>query len=82
MSILLEKYLNMKQDLSLNLNFKKKYGEIHTNYQLIKEMFNTIPEQKFKNPNLRWLDIGTGKGFFSVYLFWKLNDSLKEIIMD
>lgn len=82
MSLLMEKNIDFSQNLNLNVDFKKQYGEVHTNYNLIKEMFKLIPENVYKNPNLKWLDVGVGKGYFSIFLFWKLNTSLKNIILD
>ena len=61
---------------------KEKYGEIFTPYTLIHKMFGLLDECDFTNPNSRWLDAGAGSGFFSIYLFWKLDDGLSNIIKD
>ena len=82
MSLILETKFNKNQELNLNLNFKKQFGEVHTNYSLISDMFSSFPEKIFKDPNRKWLDVGTGKGYFSIYLFWKLFESLKDVIID
>lgn len=61
---------------------KEKYGEIFTPYTLIQKMFGLLDECDFTNPNSKWLDAGAGTGFFSIYLFWKLDDGLSNIIKD
>ena len=65
-----------------NKERKERYGEINTPFSLIERMFNIIPQEDFKNPLLKWLDPGTGSGNFSIYLYFKLLDSLKETIID
>ena len=61
---------------------KERYGEINTPFSLIERMFNIIPSEDFRNPLLKWLDPGTGSGNFSIYLYFKLLESLKEKIID
>ena len=70
------------QNLSLNKYYKREFGEIHTPYSLIESMFSLFPEKIFKNPNLKWLDPGTGRGFFSIFLYNKLYESLFDSIKD
>ena len=71
-----------QQDLSINKKNKSLYGEIHTPYSLIKKMFRIIPKVLFKDPNMKWLDPGSGKGYFSIYLYNVLFESLKDIFID
>ena len=59
---------------------KEKYGEIFTPYTLIHKMFELIDDDVFSDPNNKWLDPGAGTGFFSIYLFWKLDSGLSNII--
>ena len=66
----------------VNSTFKAQYGEIHTPFFFINEMFNNFSEDIFKNPNLKWLDIGAGRGNFSIVLFQRLYNSLSEVIPD
>ena len=69
----------MQQQISNSEN-KLLYGEVYTPYELIAEMIEMIPESLFKNPNLKWLDPGSGYGYFSIFLFHKLFISLVEAI--
>ena len=72
-SINLETY---KQNFDISGNNKKKYGEVHTTFKLIYEIFELIPIKYFKNPHLKWLDPGTGRGYFSMVLYKKLFKNL------
>ncbi len=45
-------------------------------------MLSIIPEKFYKNPDLRWLDPGCGTGNFSIILYYKLLDGLKDVIKD
>lgn len=58
------------------------YGEVNTPFSFIELMLSIIPEKFYKNPDLRWLDPGCGTGNFSIILYYKLLDSLKDIIKD
>tara|TARA_B100000902_G_scaffold287283_1_gene273448 strand:+ start:1801 stop:3189 length:1389 start_codon:yes stop_codon:yes gene_type:complete len=70
------------QNLLVNKEKKNKYGEIFTPFSLIKEMFDMFPQEIFSDKNAKWLDPGAGTGFFSIYLFFKLDVGLEEIITD
>ena len=65
-----------QQRLGTNIMKKHQYGEIFTPFTLIKDMFNMLPPSAFTNPNSTWLDPGSGTGFFSMFLFWKLDHGL------
>lgn len=69
-----------KQIINYSKERKEQYGEIFTPYSLIEKMLNLLNEEDFTNPNTKWLDPGSGTGFFSIYLYWKLFDGLKNII--
>ena len=58
------------------------YGEVFTPFKLVESMMSIIPEQKFQNPNLKWLDPGSGSGNFSIVLYFKLLENLKNSIPD
>ena len=47
---------------------------------MIKEMFDMLPASSFTDPNANWLDPGAGTGFFSIFLFWKLDIGLASAI--
>tara|TARA_B100000902_G_scaffold222214_1_gene211142 strand:+ start:84 stop:1472 length:1389 start_codon:yes stop_codon:yes gene_type:complete len=68
------------QNLSTQSDKKSMYGEIFTPFSLIKDMFDMLPASSFTNPDAKWLDPGAGTGFFSMYLFWKLDDGLTSVI--
>ena len=60
MSIYKLNFNDYKQDLTTNIENKVNYGEIHTNFSLIEEMMDLIPEHYYENPDLKWLDHGCG----------------------
>ena len=75
------KYIDIpsyKQMLTISKEQKSEYGEIFTPFSLIETMFLSIPEELFSNPDLKWLDPGAGTGYFSMYLFYKLNIGLSK----
>jgi 16S rRNA G966 N2-methylase RsmD len=72
--------LDYQQNLSTQQDKKEKYGEIFTPFSLIKEMFDMLSAKVFTNPNTKWLDAGAGTGFFSMFLFWKLDIGLASAI--
>ena len=82
MSILNTNIENIDQNLVINDENKKLYGEVNTPFSLINEMFSLFPEEIFKNKHLKWLDVGAGSGNFSIVLFNKLNKSLLTQIPD
>lgn len=61
-----------EQNLKVNIEYKHQFGEVHTPYKLIEEMFSLFPQSIFSDPNKRWLDPGAGHGYFSLYLYEKL----------
>jgi len=71
-----------KQDLSINIENKHKYGEVHTPYTLIEQMFSLLPASIFSDPSKKWLDPGAGRGYFSLFLFEKLMVGLSTLFPD
>lgn len=59
---------------------KELFGEVFTPFYFIDRIFKIFPENIFKNPNLKWLDPGAGTGNFSIYLYFKLLESLSDEI--
>jgi hypothetical protein len=57
---------------------KKKYGEVMTPLDLVKEMLATLPENVWSNPNLKWLDPANGTGPYPIMVVYKLMNGLKE----
>jgi hypothetical protein len=45
-------------------------------------MFDNMSNTKFQNKNSKWLDIGAGRGNFSIILYNRLNNGLIHIIND
>ncbi len=58
------------------------YGEVETPLNFVDLILSIIPEDKYKNPSLKWLDPGCGSGNFSIVLYYKLLDKLQEVIPD
>ena len=57
---------------------KKKYGEVMTPLDLVKEMLNTLPKEVWSNPNLKWLDPANGTGPYPIMVIYKLMNGLKD----
>ena len=66
-----------KQIFIANKDNKKMYGEVSTDFDLINQILNLLPESIFKNPKLKWLDPCAGKGYFSMVLYKRLFKSLQ-----
>ncbi len=66
--------------LEYNEHLKNLYGEVNTPYSFIYKMLSIIPEEDFKNKNLKWLDAGAGHGNYSICLFIILFKALEPII--
>ena len=63
---------------NLNNQDSINYGIIYTPNNLVNNILDLIPEKYFKDPNLKWLDIGAGNGAFSLNIFNRLNNNLQE----
>jgi type I restriction-modification system DNA methylase subunit len=57
---------------------KKKFGEVMTPLELVKEMLATLPEEVWSNPDLKWLDPANGTGPYPTMVIYKLMNGLKE----
>ena len=57
---------------------KKKFGEVMTPLELVKEMLATLPEDVWSNPNLKWLDPANGTGPYPIMVIYKLMIGLKD----
>ena len=69
---------NYIQVFDVSRQDKLTYGEIYTPFSLIDQMFSLFDTNVYIDKNAKWLDTGTGSGFFSIYLYWKLMDGLKH----
>ena len=61
---------------------KKERGEVFTPMTLVEEMLDTLPNEVWKNPNLKWLDPAAGMGNFPVAVYMRLMEGLKDVIKD
>jgi hypothetical protein len=61
---------------------KKENGEVFTPMKLVNEMLDKLPEEVWKNKNLKWLDPATGMGNFPIAVYLRLMESLKDEIKD
>jgi hypothetical protein len=57
---------------------KKKFGEVMTPLELVKEMLLTLPENVWSDPNLKWLDPANGTGPYPIMVIYKLMNGLKD----
>ena len=67
----------MNHYLPIRIIEKKQYGEVFTPKELIEKMLDTLPENIFCNPNLKWLDPCSGIGNFMIVLYFRLLKSLE-----
>lgn len=47
--------------------------------EIVNEMLDTLPEEVWKNPNLKWLDPAAGMGNFPVAVYMRLIEGLKYV---
>ena len=71
-----------KQDLKVSEADKLEYGEIYTPFSLIHSMLDLFDPVVFTDPQKTWLDIGAGRGYFSMLLFERLNKGLAQVLPD
>ena len=79
MSIFKTKLNNYTQNFHVSKKNKSLYGEVRTDFKLIKDMFQLIPDEILKNPPLKWCDPCCGNGYFSIFLYFQLFKNLTEI---
>jgi len=66
--------------MSISKEDKNNYGIVYTPNSLVDKILDLIPLQYYKNPALKWLDIGAGNGAFSINLYNRLMNNLSNII--
>jgi len=59
---------------------KNNYGIVYTPNSLVDKILDLIPLEHYKNPALKWLDIGAGNGAFSLNLYNRLMNNLSTAI--
>jgi len=71
-----------KQNFNVPKEIRYEYGEINTPFFLIENILDLMDNNDFTLPDKKWLDIGTGCGYFSIILYRKLFNGLEEKIKD
>jgi len=61
---------------------KKENGEVFTPIKLVNDMLDKLPIEVWKNKNLKWLDPCCGMGNFSIVVYLRLMEELKDKIKD
>ena len=59
-------FQHYKQKFNVEHFYKITYGEVRTDYSLINNMLNILPNQFFKNTQLKWFDPCCGNGYFMI----------------
>ena len=67
-----------KQDFTITEGNKQINGEVHTDFKVINQMLDLIPNKCFKDPTLKWLDPCAGRGYFCMILYKRLFKALKQ----
>ena len=62
----------------MNKSDINNYGIVYTPDNLVDEILDLIHEKYFKMKDLTWLDIGAGKGAFSLNLYNRLIKNLSD----
>jgi len=66
--------------MSISKEDKNNYGIVYTPNSLVDKILDLIPLEHYKNPTLKWLDIGAGNGAFSLNLYNRLMNNLSTAI--
>jgi hypothetical protein len=74
------------EQINKTLPFTKKAkedrGEVFTPMNLVNEMLDKLPEEVWKNKDLKWLDPSAGMGNFPVAIYMRLMIGLKNEFFD
>ena len=68
--------------IGISVSEKKLLGEVFTPLDLINEMLDTLPQEVWSNPNLKWLDPANGVGNFPLMIIERLMNGLKGFETD
>ena len=63
---------HIEKNNAIRTKEKDHYGEVFTSIELIEELFDHLPSQLWKNPDLKWLDPAAGQGNFSALAYIRL----------
>lgn len=72
-----ESYQNFTQNFYPPKEYKIQYGEVTTPFSLIETMLDFLPEEVFKNPDIKWLDPAAGHGYFMISVCNRLDKHIK-----
>lgn len=72
----------MNNNLTIKVFEKKAFGEVFTPPHLINKMLDSLPEDIFCNPSLKWLDPCAGIGNFLIIIYYRLMNGLSFCIKD
>src|ERR1035437_3812295 len=61
---------------------RKSFGEVITPIELVNDILDTLPDDVWSNPNLKWLDPCVGTGNFPKVIIERLIIGLSKIIPD
>jgi len=76
---LIDSFLKLKLKKPNEEN-KKKHGEVFTPPNLINELLDKLPEDVWKNKDLKWFDPAVGVGNFMIEVYYRLMKGLEESI--
>jgi hypothetical protein len=68
----------MNNNLTIKVFEKKAFGEVFTPPPLINKMLDSLPEDIYCNPSLKWLDPCAGIGNFLILIYFRLMNGLSE----
>lgn len=71
--------IEILNNLKIDNKNKKIFGEVFTPVFLINDMLDKLPVDVWKNEKLKWLDPASGIGNFSIIVYYRLMESLKEV---
>ena len=69
---------NINKHLFVKEYEKKMYGEVFTSTDIIFDMISKLPKHVFYNHRYKWLDPACGVGNYSIIIYYKLMECLKN----
>ena len=66
----------IQEHLTIKVFEKKKWGEVFTPPLMIDKMLDSLPEDIYSNPDLKWFDPCAGIGNFLIILYFRLMNGL------
>jgi len=70
------------QTLTSDPEYKHLYGEIFTPFSIVDTMLDMMDSSVFSNPSHTFMDGGSGTGYFTMALCWKLDTHLTPCMPD